>query len=109
MGTKNFPAYKDGVACTASSTSPTTKIALTAADVASPDVMIYNPGPLDIRVKTGVVGVPGIADVAASNLSFPVPAGAMVALRKESGSTHVSGYSASASAQTFHAWCGEGA
>ena len=101
MGTKNFPAYLDGVTCTANSASAVTQIASTPSDIASPDVLIYNPGPNDIRIRTGIAGV------AASAASMPIPAGAMMTLRKEAGSTHISGYCATGT-QAFSVWCGEG-
>lgn len=102
MGTRNFPAYVDGVTCTANTTAQLTQIASTDTDIAAPDVTIYNPGPLDIKIKTGK------ATVSATDASFPIPAGAMMTLRKEAGATHVSGKCAGG-AQTFFVWCGEGA
>lgn len=82
--TKNWPAYcDDGIAITAGAASAPTLIADTTAKSLAEDVMVFNPGPLFVRIKTGGAGV------AATAQSVPVPPQTFSAFAKGAGNTHI--------------------
>ncbi|WP_421885163.1 hypothetical protein [Methylibium sp.] len=85
---KNFPCTDDGQAITATGSSAVTAFAAAGAAFAT-DVMIDNPGPVDIYFRVGGVGV------AATTASRRVPAGAQVVYEKGQA-THIALLSAGA-------------
>lgn len=101
--TKNWPAYgDDGISITAGVASVATVIADTTAKILAEDMMVFNPGPLFARVKTGG------PDVAATALSFPIPPQTMQAVAKGPGNTHIATYCPDGSQQIV-VFVGEGA
>lgn len=81
---KNWPAYgDDGISITAGTTTAATQIADTTAKALAEDVMVFNPGPLFVRIKTGG------PDVAATAQSVPVPPQTFSAFAKGAGNTHI--------------------
>lgn len=82
--TKNWPAYgDDGISIIAGATSAATLIADTTAKVVSEDVMVFNPGPYFVQIKTGGPGVEATAQ------SAPVPPQTFSAFAKGAGNTHI--------------------
>lgn len=97
----NFNATgADGVSIAATVTSAATALASDAAAKAGRDMLFYNPGPLEVYVKAGA------ADVVATALSLPVPAGSLVIYRKDNA-THVAVICPGGS-QAVKLWLGEG-
>lgn len=99
---QNWPAFgDDGVAITATATSAATRIADNAVEVLGVDVMVYNPGPNFVHIKTGG------ADAVATALSIPVPPATLSPYRKGPGTTHIAVISPSG-AQAIVVFAGEG-
>lgn len=98
---KNFPISGDGQALTATAASSAQALSGPAERVtAAPDVLIYNPGPLAIHVRTGA------ADVVATAQSMLVPPNALQAFAK-GNTTHIAALSESGD-QDYTVWLGEG-
>lgn len=99
----NWPiSGADGVPCTASAASSATQVASSARDIAAADVMIDNPGPLDIYVKAG----PDNTVVATLN-SVRVPANSLQPFAKGSGNDFIAAITASGT-QAFVVHVGDG-
>jgi hypothetical protein len=100
---KNWPCFgDDGVSIAAlTSGSTTTQIVDTAYERAAEDVMVYNPGPNTVFIKTGD------ATVVATTLSVPVPPQTMSPYRKGNG-THIA-VIAQGGNQSVVVFVGEGA
>jgi len=99
---KNWPAYgDDGIAITATAASAATLIADNALERIGEDVMVYNPGPNTVFIKTGD------ATTVATALSIPVPPTTLSPYRKGSGSTHIAVISPSGN-QAIVVFAGEG-
>lgn len=73
----------DGVAITANGSSAATLIADNSLEAIGEDIMVYNPGPLFVMIKTGGPGV------VATALSVPVPPQTLSPYRKGPGATHI--------------------
>lgn len=71
---KNWPIYADGVTVNVSAASAVTDLGASA--IQAEDVMVDNPGPLDVYVRAGIAGV------TATLTSVRVPAGSMQPFRK---------------------------
>ena len=100
---RNWPIYGgDGTAITATSTSAATLIASTPAAVMAEDVMIDNPGLVDVYVKAG----PDNTVVATLN-SVRVPAGSLQPYAKGAGNAWLAIRTASGS-QAVLVHCGTG-
>lgn len=79
----NFPCYESGQKITAGTASGTTAIAGNSGRVmAAKDILIWNPGPNHVHVRTGD------ASVTADDSCAPMPAGALWAYGK-GPSTHI--------------------
>lgn len=92
----------DGVAVTATSSSSVATIATTDLAAAAEDVMIDNPGPLDVYVKAGPVS----AGLAATALSVRVPAGSLQPYQKGAGNKYLAVYASGS--QAIVVFCGDG-
>lgn len=98
---KNFPISDDGQALTATAVSAAQAFSAAAVRVAvATDVVIHNPGPLPIRVRTGSAGV------AAGAQSMLVPPNSVQAFAK-GNATHIAAVTESGS-QPFTVWLGQG-
>jgi hypothetical protein len=103
MPKPNWPAYgDDGVSITAGIASAATLIADNSVERMGDDVMIYNPGPNTVFVKTGG------ADAVATALSMPAPPQMLSPYRKGPGATHIA-VICPAGAQQIVVFAGEGA
>lgn len=91
----------DGVALTATTTSVASAIASTPAAINATDVMIDNPGPSDVYVKSGG------SDAVATVNSMRVPANSLQPFFKGSGATHLAIIVASGT-QAIVVHCGVG-
>lgn len=81
---QNWPAYgEDGTAIIATPVSSVSLIADNVMERNGEDVMVYNPGPNTVFIKTGG------NSVVATALSVPVPPLTLSPYRKGSGSTHL--------------------
>ena len=90
---RNWPIYGgDGTAITATATSAATLIANTPAAVMAEDVMIDNPGTVDVYVKAGPDNT-----VVASLTSVRVPAGSLQPYAKGPGNSYLAVRTASGS------------
>lgn len=99
----NWPINRaDGTPITATATSAATQIASAAGDIAATDVMIDNPGPLDVYVKSGATNA-----VAATLNSMRVPAGSLQPYAKGAGHSFIALRTASGS-QAVVVHVGEG-
>jgi hypothetical protein len=99
---KNWPAYgDDGIAITATNVSAATLIADNSLERIGEDVMVYNPGPNFVHIKTG----DGTA--VATALSIPVPPSTLSPYRKGPGATHIAVFCPSGS-QAIVVFAGEG-
>lgn len=100
---RNWPIYgSDGIAITATATSAATLIASTPAALMAEDVMIDNPGLLDVYVKAGSDN-----SVVATLTSVRVPAGSLQPFAKGAGNGYLAVRTSSGSqAVTVH--CGDG-
>lgn len=84
---KNWPAYgDDGTKITGNATAAAALIADNAYERQGEDVLVYNPGPLFVTIKTGD------STAQAGPLSMPVPPFTLSAYRKGPGATHISVY-----------------
>lgn len=80
----NWPIfYADGVPITATATSAATLIESATPRIAGEDVLIDNPGPLDVFVKAGG------STVVATVTSVRVPGGSLQPYRKGADTTHL--------------------
>jgi hypothetical protein len=80
---KNWPIYgDDGISVNVTAASAATLVATSAARVQAEDVMIDNPGPVDVYVKAGD------ATATATLTSLRVPAGSLQPFRK-GAATHL--------------------
>ena len=100
---KNWPCFgEDGIAIAAiTAASITTQIVDNAYERAAEDLMVYNPGPNTVFIKTGDVSV------VATVLSIPVPPQTLSPYRKGNG-THLA-VIAAGGAQSVVVFVGEGA
>lgn len=97
----NWPIYgADGIPVAVTNTSAATLVATDAARAAAEDVMIDNPGPLDVYVKAG--GDAAVATLA----SVRVPAASLQPFRK-GGATHLALISTGAQAVVVHVGAGQ--
>ena len=92
----------DGVSITATSSSGVTQIASTSSQINSTSIMVDNPGPYDVYIKTGGTNI-----IAATNLSLRVPAGSMQPFTKGAGSSYIAVISPSGN-QPIVVFVGEG-
>ena len=98
----NWPIYgADGTPITVGVASAATPVATSDAQKMSEDVMIDNPGPLDVYVKAGD------ASAVATLTSMRVPAASLQPFRKGSGATHLALRTASGT-QPVNVFVGEG-
>lgn len=81
---KNWPGYGDnGTAITASGTSAATLFVKTRLEQAGDDIMVWNPGPHFVMIKTGG------PTVEATPLSIPCPPGELSPYRRGKHHEHV--------------------
>ena len=98
----NFPCYEKGQRLTANAAAVAVALAGTSARVtASRDILLRNPGPLDVTVLCGPAAAVADADCVS------LPANSMWIFSK-GPSTHISAYCAGGS-QEISAFLGEGA
>jgi hypothetical protein len=99
----NWPiSGADGVSCSAGPASAVTLIATSTRDIGATDVMIDNPGPLDIYVKAGPD-----SSVVATLHSVRVPANSLQPFAKGAGNDYLAGITASGT-QAFTVHVGDG-
>lgn len=99
---KNWPITgSDGVPITATTSSAVTLVASSDVHRVAADVMIDNPGPLDVFVKAGGAGA------AATLTSMRVPAGSLQPYAKGADATHIAVITASGT-QAIVVHLGEG-
>jgi hypothetical protein len=105
MSKQNWPAHgDDGVAITATSTSAAHLIADNSLERTGEDIMVYNPGPNFVHIKTGA----SAEGLVATPLSIPVPPQTLSPYRKGVGATHMAVICPSGS-QAIVVFTGEGA
>ena len=101
---KNWAIYgADGVPITATSASAVTTIGTDDRSTQAEDVMIDNPGPLDVYVKSG----PSSSGLTATIASVRVPAGGLQPFQKGAGNKYLAVVTASGS-QAIVVHCGDG-
>jgi hypothetical protein len=105
---RNFPIYSQGKKITSdvSGTAGGSQVKTTLPAGLEDDIMIWNPGPLDLFINTGGASV-AADDNAAGTISMIVPAKEKAPYRLRDTDTHIAAVSSGA-AQDFYIYRGEG-